>query len=165
MKNLLLMRRGQGTVLKSIIVSSLLFASCNKADKSPAFDLATAKKEIEEADRNFVDLLKKRDSVGLANCYTKDAKFMGPNGPAVSGRENIQKSQKPFVESGIILDIASTDVWGDESMLAEEGTWAMSIGGQQLDKGKYIVLWKKEDGKWKIFRDIINSDLPVPASK
>lgn len=33
--------------------------------------------------------------------------------------------------------------------------------GKQLDKGKYIVLWKKEEGKWKLFRDCYNSDLPL----
>jgi len=27
--------------------------------------------------------------------------------------------------------------------------------------GKYLVLWKKENGKWKLHRDISNSDLPV----
>ena len=29
------------------------------------------------------------------------------------------------------------------------------------DKGKYIVIWKKEDGKWKIHRDLSNTDLPA----
>ena len=30
--------------------------------------------------------------------------------------------------------------------------------GKEIDKGKYIVLWKMEDGKWKLHRDIFNSD-------
>jgi ketosteroid isomerase-like protein len=33
--------------------------------------------------------------------------------------------------------------------------------GTIADKGKYIVVWKKEDGKWKLHRDLSNSDLPV----
>jgi ketosteroid isomerase-like protein len=37
----------------------------------------------------------------------------------------------------------------------------MDKDGKQIDKGKYIVLWKKEDGKWKLFRDCYNSDLPA----
>jgi len=32
-----------------------------------------------------------------------------------------------------------------------------------LDKGKYIVIWKKVDGEWKYYRDIFNSDLPIPV--
>jgi ketosteroid isomerase-like protein len=47
----------------------------------------------------------------------------------------------------------------------EEGVYEIKTkDGKQLDKGKYIVLWKKEDGKWKLHRDISNSDLPL-ASK
>jgi len=47
----------------------------------------------------------------------------------------------------------------------EEGEYTfMGEDGEQLDKGKYIVLWKMEDGKWKLFRDCYNSDLPIPSS-
>jgi len=37
-------------------------------------------------------------------------------------------------------------------------------GGQELDAGKYIVIWKREDGQWKLHRDIFNSSLPAPGS-
>jgi ketosteroid isomerase-like protein len=52
-------------------------------------------------------------------------------------------------------------------MLTEEGEVTLETKeGKQIDKGKYIALWKKEDDKWKLFRDCYSSDLPVPpASK
>jgi ketosteroid isomerase-like protein len=60
------------------------------------------------------------------------------------------------------LGLTTTGLWGDEKMLAEEGIFTfMDKDGNQIDKGKYIVLWKKEDGKWKLFRDCYNSDLPL----
>ena len=35
-------------------------------------------------------------------------------------------------------------LWGDEAMLAEEGVLTVDAkDGKTLDKGKYIVLWKK----------------------
>ena len=34
-----------------------------------------------------------------------------------------------------------------------------------LDKGKYVVVWKQENGEWKLFRDIFNSDLPAAPAK
>lgn len=47
-------------------------------------------------------------------------------------------------------------------MLAEEGEFTfMDKNDKFLDKGKYIVLWKKEDGEWKLFRDCYNSDMPL----
>ena len=51
-------------------------------------------------------------------------------------------------------------------MLAEEGLFTFADkGGTPLDKGKYIVLWKKVGGKWKLFRDCYNSDLPVVTAR
>ena len=58
------------------------------------------------------------------------------------------------------------DVWGTADLLTEEGEVTMfTKDGQQIDKGKYLVVWKKEDGKWKLFRDMFNSNLPPPAAK
>ena len=38
----------------------------------------------------------------------------------------------------------------------------MSPGGEPLtDTGKYVVVWRKIDGKWKAAADIFNSDLPA----
>jgi hypothetical protein len=30
-----------------------------------------------------------------------------------------------------------------------------------LDQGKYIVIWKREKGQWKLHRDIFNSSVPA----
>ena len=64
------------------------------------------------------------------------------------------------------LNITTTDVWGTADFVAEEGTLSMlDKAGKEIDKGKYIALWKMEDGKWKIFRDCFNSDNPPAPSK
>ena len=113
-----------------------------------------------------MNFLSKGDSVGVASCYTTDAKFMASNVPAVAGRSNIQSVVAGFINGGVTkLNLKLLDVWGTEALVAEEGEMTLATkDGTQIDKGKYIVLWKKEDGKWKLFRDIFNSDLPVPAA-
>ena len=62
----------------SLFIGFTMLGGCNNADTSKtttenksSFDLAVAKKEIEEANRNFMDLVAKGDSVGIANLYTK----------------------------------------------------------------------------------------------
>jgi ketosteroid isomerase-like protein len=51
---------------------------------------------------------------------------------------------------------------GDENFVTEEGLFEIKTKEDApIDKGKYLVLWKKEDGKWKLHRDISNSDLPA----
>jgi ketosteroid isomerase-like protein len=148
----------------------LIFATgCNTASKESGatFDNTTAKKEIEAANSEFMALVSKGDSVGLANYYAIDAKLMGSNEPAVIGRKNIQTGMAGIIKSGVAkADLRTIDVWGTGDLLAEEGELTLfDKAGMQLDKGKYIVLWKKEDGKWKLFRDFFNSDLPVPSAK
>ena len=155
--------------LPCLIVLLLFAAGCNTASKESgaAFDSTTAKKEIEAANSEFMALVSKGDSVGLANCYAIDAKLMGPNEPAVIGRKNIQTGMAGIIKSGVAkADLRAIDVWGIGDLLAEEGELTLfDKAGMQLDKGKYIVLWKKEDGKWKLFRDLFNSDLPAPSAK
>ena len=158
----------------SLLASSLFIGvsifSCNNTDTSKAtteeskstFDLAVAKKEIEEANRNFMDLVAKGDSVGLANSYTIDAKFMNAGAPAVEGRANIQTAMSEIIKSGITkLDLRLINVFGTEDLLVEEGELTLFVKDDVVGEEKYIVLWKKEDGQWKLFRDIFNSNLPA----
>ena len=106
----------------SLILIFNLFVACNNADNDtqPAFDLAAARKQIDSANIDFMKLVSKGDSVALANYYTTDAKLMEPNQPAIVGRKNIQTAIAGLVNAGIQLDLTTLDVWGDESMLAEE---------------------------------------------
>lgn len=162
------------TTLAIFSMSSLVFISCNdkedtekKDDIRPTFDIAGAKKLIDSANAAFVALFAKGDSVGLAAMYTSDGKTMPPNMPAVSGRAAIQNGFGGLFSTmgPSDLKITTTDVWGDEKMLVEEGTFVMSQKDKEIDRAKYIVVWKQEDGKWKIFRDIFNSDNPPPPSR
>lgn len=138
-----------------------------KSRPAAAFDIEAAKKAIEERNNLFMDLFSKGDSIGLANLYTKDAKFMGANTESAVGRSNIQSAFAGFINSGIAkIELKTNELWGDENMLVSEDDWKLFIkDGTEVDRGKAIVIWKKEDGKWKLFRDIFNSDLPVPISK
>ncbi len=132
-----------------------------------AFDTVAARKAVDSVNQQVMDGIVKGDAMAVANCYSTDASFMGANGPAITGRKNIEAAMVDFMKSGVgKLTIHALNLWNSENGLAEEGTYTIDTkDGKQIDKGKYIVLWKKEDGKWKIFRDCGNSDLPLPASK
>jgi ketosteroid isomerase-like protein len=46
----------------------------------------------------------------------------------------------------------------------EAGNYTLTgVKGEVMDRGKYIVVWKDEGGKWKLHRDIWNSSLPSPS--
>lgn len=152
-------------LLFSAFIATSLFA-CKSETKAP-FDLANAKKEIEAANQEVSNFMAKGDSVGLASCYGTDGALLLNNMPAVKGQANLVKAWGGFINSGIgAIELNTTEVWGDENYITEDGTYVLKAkDGTQLDKGKYLVLWKKENGKWKFHRDISNSDLPVADNK
>lgn len=152
-------------LLLAAFIATSLFA-CKSETKAP-FDLANAKKEIEAANQEVSNFMAKGDSVGLASCYGTDGALLLNNMPAVKGQANLVKVWGGFINSGIgAIELNTTEVWGDENFITEDGTCVLKAkDGTQLDKGKYLVLWKKENGKWKIHRDISNSDLPVADNK
>lgn len=167
----------RSTNLFTLITGTLLFASfitsCNEktevstevtteAVAEPTFNLTTAKAEIEAANEEFMTLFAAGDSVGLANLYTQDAKFMNTGAPAITGRNNIRSALAGIINSGITrADLITVEVWGTEDLITEEGKLSLFVEEAEVYQGKYMVLWIKEDGKWKLFRDIFNSDLPA----
>ena len=156
---------------------TILFIACNSntaesgtntaaEENTKSFDLAAAKTAINATNAEFETLVSKMDSVGMAGLYTSDAKMMVPNMPALSGKANIQSGfAGMFAETGQIgIKFTSDEVSGNEEMVSEVGSYSMTDkSGKEIDKGKYIVLWKMEDGKWKLHRDIFNSDMPPMA--
>jgi ketosteroid isomerase-like protein len=158
-------------LIKVILVTLILVTiSCKKGtatttEVKPSFILDEAKAAIETAGQTFVIALNKGDSITLANCYTTDAKMMGPNEKAVIGRPAIQKVFSSWIKGGMpTFTMKTVEIWGNEEMMEAEEEWAFSDkDGKILDSGKSIEIFKMEDGKWRLYRDCYNSNLPCPS--
>jgi ketosteroid isomerase-like protein len=101
------------------------------------------------------------------NYYAPDAVAMAPNLPAFHGRDAIRKFWVELFASGAIdLTLTSDNVTQSGNVAVEMGHYDLSItpaGGQAIkDNGKYLVMWKKTDGRWWAVEDIFNSDIPLP---
>ena len=145
--------------------------SCKKAEEAPAtpepakpaFDLAAAKTSVQASYAEFEKAFNAKDSVGLANCYATDAKFMAPNEKALEGRPAIQKAFGAMFKGDMPqMKLNLVNLWGDETNVTAEDAWTMTgKDGKVVDEGKSIEVYKMEDGKWKLLRDCWNSDMPV----
>lgn len=99
------------------------------------------------------------DSSGIARPYTIDAKLMFTGKPAIVGRENIQNAFSEILKSGVSrIELKTTDIFGAGDIVAEEGEVTVYVNGNAVAEEKYIILWKREDDGWKLFRDIANSN-------
>lgn len=150
-------------VLFVAMIATSLFACQSAPAPKPAFDLEAAKTEIAAANLAFETAVSKMDSVGLASLYTTDTKWMNPNAPTVEGRAALVSKISQDLQAGIgSAKLNTVEVWGDENYVTEEGNYLIfAKDGTQIDKGKYLILWKRVDGKLMFHRDIFNSDLPA----
>ena len=113
-----------------------------------------------------------QDGAALAKLYAADGVEMPPNAPAAKGRAAIEAFHKAFAQQWMMhgMTITSTEakVTGDTAY--DVGTYKQSLMAQKTgamveDKGKYIVLLKKDaGGAWLISHAIYNSDNPPPPA-
>ena len=103
-----------------------------------------------DSKEKYEDYLQKGDSIALSLMYTEDAEVL----PAVAGREHIKKVFSGMIRDSVIGSFETTHLWGNETLLVEEGKGVWSDkSGKTESKGKYLLVWKKEAGEWKILRD------------
>ena len=112
----------------------------------------------------FMAAVARGDAAGLAALYTEDGQVLPPNAGFVTGRQAVEGFWQAVMAMGVkeaVLEIAEVEGHGDTAI--EISTFKLLGEGEQvLDKGKYIVIWKQEDGQWKLHRDIFNSSMPAP---
>jgi len=122
-------------------------------------DITAAKAEIDKANKKLMDSVAAGDSGAIASLYTADAKLMFTGKPAIVGRENIQAAFSEILKSGVSrIELKTQEIFGTGDLLAEEGEVTVYVNSNAVAEEKYIILWKREDGEWKLFRDIANSN-------
>ena len=119
---------------------------------------------IVDANKDFMVTFSQGNAAGMADLYTEDGQVLPPNSDIVMGKEAIQTFWQALMDMGIKeakLDIVEVEEQDDLAVEVSKYT-LQGEEGQVLDQGKYIVIWKREDGQWKLHRDIFNSSLPAP---
>ena len=114
-----------------------------------------------------------QNAAAIAKLFAPDGVEMPPNAPAVTGRAAIEKFHQAFARQWMIhgMTIASTSLKVSGDMAYDIGTYKQGLmpqsgGGMVDDKGKYVVLLRKDaSGAWLITHAIYNSDNPPPAPK
>jgi ketosteroid isomerase-like protein len=166
------MKQKLSTLVFFIVLVVFFSIGCSNAnttkDSTPVFDVNAMKPVIEQKDKDWATAITISDSSKMVNHYTKDGKIFPPNSEPIVGRRAISDFVSAVMKYGIKeYKDETTALYGNEDNLVEEGTYTMGDGnGNTIDKGKYIAIWRKEDGDWKIFSNMYNSNLaPAPVKK
>ena len=150
-------------------ISALLFSCNNEAEKTEAaadtFNLDSVRNEIAASNATFGSGFATGDSALFVSHYTSDACINPGNMPKICGMAGINAYFNGGYKMGIRgIKIITGELFGSKEGVTETGTYEIFADKNvSVDKGKFIVFWKQENGKWKMHRDIWNSDLPLPA--
>lgn len=144
--------------------------SCNmsttKESTESKFDISAVKKHIDEANKTYGERFNSNDTAFYNDRYCRDAVIMPEQMPAKAGRDSIRHfNYNDGNNKGFKIEVTATNIYGSPDAVIEEGFYTFpGDDGVIYDKGKFIAIWKQEDGKWKLFREIWNGDR-APASK
>ena len=126
--------------------------------------LTEIRKAIEAANEKYMTIFSQGDAAGIAALFTESGQFMPPNSDIVTGKRALQALFQAIFDGGIAkaIKLETHEVVGYDDTVTEVGRHILEgEGGQVLDQGKYIVIWKQEAGQWKVHRNIFNSSLPA----
>lgn len=114
---------------------------------------------------DFVAAFGRGDAASAAAVYTQDAQVLPPNSDVLTGREAIQAFWQGAMDMGVkAVTLETVEVDGAGDALYEVGRFALKgVEGQEIDAGKYVVIWKQDGGQWRVHRDIFNSSRPAPG--
>jgi len=114
--------------------------------------------DISAVNRQFEDAARKGDLDRLASLYTPDAIALPPDGPVVKGREAIKQMWGAVAQQmglkEVRLQTLEFEQAGDTGYEVGEATLALASG---TAVAKFVVVWKKVDGQWRLHRDIWNA--------
>ena len=158
-----------------LIFGAALLAGCNETSDARRDQTAEAKstasdeQAIGTANARWLELISKKDAAGIGQLYAEDGVALPPNFKAVVGREAISQWWASQMKTPDFTMTFGTDqlVLSTAGDMALDRGWyrfsAQGPSGPIKDTGKYVVVWRKIDGEWKVAADIFNTDLSAAA--
>ncbi|MBK6381209.1 MAG: nuclear transport factor 2 family protein [Chitinophagaceae bacterium] len=142
-------------------------SAVTQKDSMGGFDVNTMKKIIREKNEQFTRAHVTGDHWVIDTMFTEDARSFPPNADAVIGRTAIALLTAGFIKFGVQeFREETTALYGNADYLVDEGNYFMRYGKDSTsENGKYINVWKKTGGDWKIYSNIWNSNMPATAAK
>ncbi|HEU4780654.1 MAG TPA: nuclear transport factor 2 family protein, partial [Steroidobacteraceae bacterium] len=116
-----------------------------------------ARAAIAAQSRTFMEAMERGDARAAAEVFTVNAKLIVSDfDRVVAGRAAIEGFWKSALSNGVkALRLTTIDLDGAGPVFVETGTYqALGAGNADLGRGHYMFAWKKENGVWRIHRDI-----------
>ncbi|HUS10233.1 MAG TPA: DUF4440 domain-containing protein [Pyrinomonadaceae bacterium] len=124
--------------------------------------------ELRALDRAWSDAANRKDLEAVVSYMADDGETLPPNEPAARGKVAIRASWSNVLGLpgvNIRWEPLRVEVAKSRDLGYTSGSYTLSYTGADgktlSDRGKYLAVWKKANGKWKCTSDAYNSDLPA----
>ena len=116
-----------------------------------------AREAIDAANAAFVKAFLAGDAKAVSELYTDDAQVIAPGAEVVRGRAAIAAFWAGAMKTtrGVRLETTAVESSGDLAVEDGVGHLVASDGKQSSDR--YVVVWKRVAGSWRLHRDIWNA--------
>ena len=126
-----------------------------------ATDTSADKAAMQSAADGWEPAYNNKDAAAVAALYADDAQLLPPGSNAVNGMSAIKEYWSNDVATNwakLTLKAESSDLAGDWAW--RSGTWSAETSPPL--SGKWVEVWHRTAGGWKIYRDIWNMDSASP---
>lgn len=158
------MRCWRTTLLWSV---GLLVAACAAPGPDAQVDIAAEQEAIRTIAGHWLELARAGDAAGIAELFTVDGVMVRENQDPVVGTEAIRQ----LLASDFAANPSATadfgpeqiDISGAGDMAVEYGRWHdtnLGADGTGEDSGRYMTLYRKINGEWRVTLDFAMSTAP-----
>ncbi|HEU5358961.1 MAG TPA: nuclear transport factor 2 family protein [Gemmatimonadales bacterium] len=155
------------TAAPTILLTLSLSSACAVA---PKVDPIAEMHAIRAQDSRFSAAAARLDVVGAAALYAPDATILPPGLPAVHGADAIRTMLAGlFTAPGLSITLRPQriDVAAAGDLATDQGEVEVGMNTAEcpvIEVSKYLEVWRKVDGEWKLMYDTWNANAPaVPA--
>jgi uncharacterized protein (TIGR02246 family) len=123
-----------------------------------------ARTDIDALNATFQQGLEKGDADLMASVYAPDARLFPPGSEVVDGPA-IRHFWQGAIDAGVTGGTLETlTVEEHDDIAVEQGRYELQVGADLADRGKYVVVHRRQpDGTWRFGLDIWNSSQPEAA--
>ena len=139
-------------------------AAMTPAATAPAPASAADKEAVRAVNDSWFKAYNARDVDAISALYADDAVVSAPGMPSARGAAAIKEAFRKDIAAATKGGIANSAGTSDEVGVSGDLAWewntyqATDKSGKVVERGKYVTVFERRNGKWVIIRDIWNSD-------
>jgi len=146
-----------------LALGGIVATACATEDSDSSIDLTAEATAVNEISLRWLEFARAKDAAGIAGLFASDGVLFLENEAPVVGPTAIEARQVQAFEKNpdLVRSFGSDriEVAASGDLAVEFGSWGPE--GPDRNYGKYIAVYRKVDGVWRVAADIGNSAKPI----